>query len=96
MRIPRHPPVDVAGQRLRAGDIVRVVGVPDLTGLGPESQAESRPVFERLVGTYRRIAAFNEHGHAEIRFVFRSGVEAGSHTVWIEPFLLRRKASRPQ
>jgi hypothetical protein len=75
---------------------VRVVGMPNLSDLAPESQAESGPVFERLVGTYRRIAAFDEHGHAEIRFVFRGGAEAGHHTVWIEPFLLRRKAKRPQ
>lgn len=74
--------------------MVRVVGVPDLSGLAPESRAESTPVFERLIGTYRRIAGFDRYGHAEIRLVFRGGAEAGHHTVWIEPFLLRRKAGR--
>jgi hypothetical protein len=85
----------VDGRRLRPGDRVRVLGVPDLTGMAPASLAESRPVFERLVGTYRRIQGFDGLGNAELTFRIRRGRDAGIHWVWIEPWLLRRAAERP-
>lgn len=89
------PPEDAAGRRLRAGDRVRVLGVPDLSGMAPASLAESRPVFEHLVGTYRRVHGFDQRGNAELVFRIRRGADRGLHWVWIEPWLLLRVAERP-
>jgi len=58
------------------------------------SRAESRPVFEHLLGTYRRIAGFDAHGHAELFFRIRGGRAKGMHWVAIEPFLLRKPVAR--
>jgi hypothetical protein len=41
-RLPRK---DVAGKRFKVGDIVRIVGVPDLTGMSADCLSESLPVF---------------------------------------------------
>ena len=91
----QHAPFDCQGRRIRTGDLVRIVGVPDLTGMAPEAIAESLPVFQRLVGSVRRIAGFEQHGLAEIAFRFRGGRNAGCHSVWIEPSLLRLRRPRP-
>ena len=80
---------DVAGERVRVGDIVRVIGVPDLVGMSPECRAESLPVFEHLVGKYKRVEEFDEFGMAWLRFKIRKGPQAGYHAVGIEPYLLR-------
>lgn len=58
------------------------------------TEAESRPVFEHLVGTYRRIAGFDERGNAEFFFRIRDGKRRGFHWVAIEPFLLRKPVGR--
>ena len=88
-------PEDAAGRRLPAGDRVRVLAVPDLSGMAPASRAESRPVFEHLVGTYRRVHGFDRQGNAELVFRIRRGPDQGLHWVWIEPWLLRRVPERP-
>jgi hypothetical protein len=89
-RLPRR---DVSGERLRVGDIVRIVGVPDLSGMSADCRAESLPVFEHLVGTYKRIEEFDEYGLAWLRFKIRDGPHAGYHSVGIEPgFLKVRRA----
>lgn len=90
-RLPRK---DVLGRAIRVGDIVRIVGVPDLSGMSDACRAESLPVFEHLVGSYKRVAEFDEYGNAWIRFKIRKGPSAGHHAVGIEPYLLRlhRKA----
>ena len=90
-RIPRK---DVTGAVLKAGDAVRVVGVPDLTGMSPDGLAESLPVFRHLVGRYKRIKEFDEYGFAWLSFRIRRGPHAGLHWVGIEPWLLRRRRAR--
>jgi hypothetical protein len=85
-RLPRK---DVSGERLKVGDIVRVVGVPDLTGRSADCLAESLPVFQHLVGKYKRITEFDEWGQAWLRFKIRKGPHAGYHSVGIEPYLLK-------
>jgi hypothetical protein len=87
---PSYRPFDARGRRIRTGDIVRVVGAPDRAELAEESV----PVFERLIGSYRRVAGFDEYGHVEISFKFRGGPEAGDHTVWLEPHFLRVRRPR--
>lgn len=90
-RVPRR---DVIGARLRVGDTVRVVGVPDLTRMSPACLAKSLPVFRHLVGKYKRVAEFDEQGMAWISFRIRKGLHAGLHSVGIEPWLLRKRRAR--
>ena len=90
-RIPRK---DASGERVRVGDSVRIVGVPDLSGMSPECLAESLPVFRHLVGKYKRVVEFDEHGQAWLSFRIRGGPHAGLHSVGIEPWLLRVRRTR--
>src|SRR5262245_24993351 len=85
----KHARVDAKGRRLRQGDIVRVVGAPDLSPMSQPGRRESEPVFAHIVGTYKKIDAFDKYGCAELNFSIRDGKHRGLHTVWIEPFLLR-------
>ena len=87
----RHPRTDRGGKPLRKGDVVRIIGVPDLSGMRPQSRAASLPVFRYLVGKYKRIEGFNQTGCAELSFRIRENRETTLHTVWIEPFLLHRR-----
>jgi hypothetical protein len=80
---------DVRGERIRVGDIVRIIGVPDLSGMSVECRAESLPVFKHLVGTYKRVEEFDEFGQAWLRFRIRKGPHSGFHSVGIEPYLLK-------
>ena len=80
---------DVTGEHVSVGDIVRVIGVPDLSGMSQECRAESLPVFEHLLGKYKRVEEFDELGQAWLRFKIRKGPHAGYHSVGIEPYLLR-------
>ena len=80
---------DVTGRRIRIGDIVRVIGAPELSGMSPECRAESLPVFEHLVGKYKRVEELDQFGMAWLRFKIRKGPHAGYHWVGIEPYLLR-------
>ncbi len=86
---------DATDQRIRIGDIVRIIGVPDLSGMSQECRAESLPVFKHLVGTYKRVEEFEEYGQAWLRFKIRNGRHVGYHSVGIEPCLLRvRRVAR--
>jgi len=91
MRMRKYAKADVREQRLREGDVVRIVGVPDLSGMSRVARRESEPVFAYLVGKYKRIGAFDQFGCAELNFLIRNGPHRGYHTVWVEPFLLRAR-----
>lgn len=85
---------DSTGERLKVGDIVRILDVPDLSGMHPASLAESLPVFQHLVGKYKRVREFDEHGLVWLEFRIREGQHAGWHSVGIEPWLLKRRLER--
>jgi hypothetical protein len=85
---------DAFGNIIRAGDVVRIIGVPDLTGMSPAGLRSSRPVFRHILGTYRKVRGFDRYGFAEIFLRIRRGPHAGWHGVVIEPYLLRRKQVR--
>ena len=85
---------DAAGTEIRIGDVVRVIGIPNLGGMHPDCCRESLPVFKYLVGKYKRVAGFNDIGHAELFFRITKGQHKGLHTVWIEPDLLRVRRNR--
>ena len=80
---------DIDGERVGVGDLVRVIGVPDLAGMSPQCRAESLPVFQHLLGKYKRVQEFDKFGMAWLRFTIRKGSHAGHHSVAIEPYLLR-------
>jgi hypothetical protein len=73
---------------------VRVVGQPDLSSVPEPDELETRRVFAHLVGAYKKIVDFDDFGFAELAFRIRSGPAAGSHSVWIEPYLLRSRRRR--
>jgi hypothetical protein len=87
-------PKDVEGRPIRRGATVRVLAIPDLSGMSARGRRETRRVFAHIRGTYRRVAGFNALGQAELSFRIRRGPDAGLHTVWIEPALLRVRRRR--
>ena len=92
----RYKKVDATGRTIRKGDVVRVVGVPDLSRMSHEGRELCEPVFAHIVGQYKQVDAFDRYGCAELNFLIRAGVHRGYHTVWIEPFLLRVREPRKQ
>lgn len=89
----KSKPTDANGKRLRTGDRVRVLAIPDLSGMPRKRQAESNAVFRHLVGKEKRIAAIDRHGNAEIVFKILKGKSKGLHVVGIETNLLRRRGA---
>ena len=87
-------PKDATGRNIKVGDVVRVVGVPDLLGMTPECRAESLPVFQYLLGKYKRVDEFDEYGFAWLWFRIRKGPHAGYHSVGIEPYFLSVRQPR--
>ena len=90
---------DATGTKLRIGEIVRVIGIPDLGDMSPKTKREVLPVFKYLVGKYKRVAGFSQVGKiglVELAFKIRKGPHKGIHWVWLEPELLRVKATRPK
>lgn len=89
---------DVNGHNLQMGDIVRIIGVPDLSGMSVEGRRESEPVFQYLLGKYKRIVGFDTPEGMEplVELEFRMKENDGWHThwVWIEPALVRKKQPR--
>ncbi|MCL2022184.1 MAG: hypothetical protein FWG81_08915 [Betaproteobacteria bacterium] len=84
-----HKPFDRNGKTIRVGDVVRIVGVPDLSGMSQDGITESLPVFQYLVGKYKRVRAFDECGCAKFSFIMHNtNGKRGWHSVWVEPFLL--------
>lgn len=94
-----HKPFDRNGNTIRVGDIVRIVGVPDLSGMPKDGIAESLPVFQYLVGKYKRIRGFDEYGCAEFSCIMHhTNGDRGWHSVCVEPFLLHvpKRRSTPE
>jgi len=80
---------DSTGERIKVGDRLRIVGVPDLAWMAPKYRAESLPVFQYLVGKYKRVEEFDQFGFAWLRFKIRKGPHVGYHSVAMEPYLLK-------
>ena len=89
----KHKPIDATGRCLRVGDLVRVIGVPDLSGMIRIRRARSLPVFEYLVGKYKTVREFDEYGLAWLHFRISKGPHRGLHSVAIEPGLLKLRTS---
>lgn len=85
---------DANGEALRKGDLVRVLGIPDLRGMNSPFREETEAVFRHIVGTYKRVRGFDQFGCAILGFRITKGKHAGNHSVAIEPNLIRRVVSR--
>ena len=88
MRKHRLKPIDAKGRRIHKGDLVRIVGMPDLNSMSKRSRREVEPVFRHIRGTCKCVCGFARYGFAEIFFKIRTGRYAGWHSVEIEPNLL--------
>jgi hypothetical protein len=84
----RLAPVDRSGRRIRPGARVRVVGIPNLRGMGHSQRLDTEAVFRHIFRTYRRVTGFDSRGYAELTFRIRRGKYKGLHIVGIEPSLL--------
>ena len=84
---------DVDGRTVRKGDIVRVLGIPDLSGMREPYRQETHAVFKHITGTRRKVYGFDQFGAAILVFGIRSGPHAGSHSVAIEANLIRKVIS---
>ena len=93
--VPPRSAVDRDGRPIRVGQVVRIVGTPDLSGMSDDARRESAPVFEHIVGRYKKVSDITDLGLVELCFRIAAGPHAGRHTVWIEPYLLRVRGSRP-
>ena len=92
----KHKPIDITGKEIMVGDIVRVIGVPDLSGMSPDNIKETKPVFEYLVGKYKKVRHIDDFGCVMLQFSIEKGKNRGWHGVAIEPNLLRVKRQRPK
>ncbi|HJU40956.1 MAG TPA: hypothetical protein VJ724_15395 [Tahibacter sp.] len=90
----RLPPLDDRGNKMRIGDLVRVMGIPDFEHWTPAQRRFSLGVFRHIRGTCKRISSFDRHGYAEIFFIIRGGANRGIHSVAMEPYLLRVQRKR--
>jgi hypothetical protein len=91
-----HKPVDRNGKPIKVGDLVRIVGVPDLSGMSADGLAESLPAFQFALGRYKRVEGFDEYGCAEFSFTMKhENGERHWHSIWVEPFLLHIPIRRP-
>ena len=81
---------DVDGRTVRKGDVVRVLGIPDLSGMRDPYRRETEAVFKHITGTRRKVYGFDQFGAAILVFGIRFGPHAGSHSVAIEPHLIRK------
>jgi hypothetical protein len=81
---------DVDGRTVRKGDIVRVLGIPDLKGMRAPYRQETEAVFKHITGSRKKVYGFDQFGCAILVFGITSGPHAGSHSVGIEPHLIRK------
>jgi hypothetical protein len=81
---------DSKGNKLNIGDKVRILALPDLTGMSPDALAETLPVFQRALGTYRRISAFSRHGLIELIIRIKATNGWDTHFIFIEPGLVAK------
>lgn len=85
---------DATGRRIRVGDVVRVLGVPDLSGMAAPDRRRSLRVFRYLVGSYRRVHELAPAGLLGLWVRIRRGPDAGLHWVALEPGLVRVRRHR--
>jgi hypothetical protein len=81
---------DRDGTTVRPGDRVRVLGIPDLSGMPPPYRQETERVFRHILGSVKRVESIDAQSNAILMFRIRSGHAAGYHSVAIEGIHLRK------
>ena len=91
-----YKPIDATGRRIKVGDTVRIVGLPKLDGMREDVLEEfgTREVFTYLVGKYKKVWDFDEFGCVELFFNIDKSPCSGTHSVAIEPWLVRVRRPR--
>jgi hypothetical protein len=84
--MPTTPPV----RRLRVGDRVRLVSIPEetLRGLSDADAAFVRS----MVGRTMPVMGFDRNGQVELEFSTR---ELIFHTIWVPPACVRPRSGKP-
>ncbi|TBR16727.1 hypothetical protein EPO15_18570 [bacterium] len=72
------------GRRLKVGDRVRVVGVPDLAGMSPSAQVEFLAALKALRRRPRKVRGFDARGNADLMV----RIAGDLHILSLEPGLL--------
>lgn len=83
-------PGDAFGRQLYVGSRVRVCAVPDLSGISDDARRETAAIFRFAVGRAFPIQGFDDVGLAELELRIPVGENRGLHTIWIEPYLLKK------
>jgi hypothetical protein len=92
--MPRPSFLDHTGAVVKPGDRVRIVAVPDVTGMRSPHHEEAASVFAHIKGTVKRVHEIDDHGNAVLVFFIRSGKHAGYHSVGIEGEHVRKSRHR--
>ena len=83
--------IDIKGNKLKVDDIVKIIGIPNLTGMSKECKNETLSIFEYVFGKTKKITAIDEHNELiELSFRILKGKSKGFHSIYIEPFLLEK------
>lgn len=85
-------PRDADGRRIRVGDTVRIVAVPEFEGWGAEAVGA---IFSHILGNYKRVSGFDERGELEFCIQIRKSrryLPAGVHCISLEPGCTRVKS----
>lgn len=90
-----HTPRDARGTSIKIGSRVRVVGIPDFSGLLPiKVRKERERVFGHIVGQCKTVDDIDKYGFVGFTFKIRAGRDAGLHCVWLEPHLVLVQRAR--
>src|SRR5690349_4581037 len=86
-------PKDRRGKTIRKGHMVRVVGMPDLTGIRDRpGRLKAEAAFRHTQGRCYKVQGFSRYGFVDLFFKIRAGRNAGWNGIAIEPeFLLVQK-----
>src|SRR3569623_283250 len=82
-------PLDARGRRIRGGDFVRIVGLPDLSTMASATaRRETGAEFRHVRGSCKRVSGFNKYGFVEVSFRILRGPNKGMHMLAVEPPLV--------
>ena len=87
----KHKLIDKNRIPIRINDIVKVIGIPDLSGMSKECIKESLPIFKYLCGKTKKVTGIDkQNGLIELSFRILKGKNKGLHSIFIEAFLLEK------
>ncbi len=81
---------DHQGTVVRPGDRVRILAVPNLSGMRSPFREQTESVFLHIKGRVKRVREIDAHGNAVLTFRIQSGALAGYHSVAIEGAHVRK------